>query len=409
MKKVVSVLLTLCLCFSALPFTVTASTERHGPVYYKLTDDTAVLTSANKTISANQGYEIFIIPSQVFWEYTVVEIADNAFSKFPTLESITIAETVTKVGKNAFGKCSKLETVVVFNPDCEFVENSGFNSNQTIYGFKGSTAEALAKNIGAKFVNVKKVHNHKYEGTVCEEPTHCTICGAKGRDKEHCFFECYGTCVDCGVRFYEDSHLYLVNVTKATFKKNGRMDYNCGCCPAVKPSTKIRRVKSVKLSYTKYAYNGEVRKPVVTVKDTAGKKLKKGTDYTVKYSKGRKKVGTYKVTVTLKGNYEGKKVLTFKITPPKTKIPKITAKKESLKVRISRKPSNADGYQIQYSATKTFKSSKKITVKNAKTPSATIKNLKANKTYFVRVRTYKTVDGKKYYSAWSSYKSKKTK
>lgn len=43
------------------------------------------------------------------------------------------------------------------------------------------------------------------------------------------------------------------------------------------------------------------------------------------------------------------------------------------------------------------------------TTKATIKSLKAKKTYYVRVRTYKNVDGKKYYSAWSSAKSKKTK
>ena len=44
-----------------------------------------------------------------------------------------------------------------------------------------------------------------------------------------------------------------------------------------------------------------------------------------------------------------------------------------------------------------------------KTTSVTLKSLKAKKTYYVRVRTYKTVDGKKYYSDWSSKKSKKTK
>jgi predicted RNA-binding protein with TRAM domain len=40
---------------------------------------------------------------------------------------------------------------------------------------------------------------------------------------------------------------------------------------------------------------------------------------------------------------------------------------------------------------------------------AKVKVLKAKKTYYVKVRTYKTVSGKKYYSDWSGYKTVKTK
>ena len=39
----------------------------------------------------------------------------------------------------------------------------------------------------------------------------------------------------------------------------------------------------------------------------------------------------------------------------------------------------------------------------------TIKKLKAKKTYYVRIRSYKTVNGKKYYSSWSGPVKKKTK
>ena len=70
-----------------------------------------------------------------------------------------------------------------------------------------------------------------------------------------------------------------------------------------------------KLSTTSYTYNGKVRTPGVTV--THGSKtLKKGTDYTVTYASGRKAVGTYKVTVKMKGDYTGTKTLTFKINAP---------------------------------------------------------------------------------------------
>ncbi len=75
-----------------------------------------------------------------------------------------------------------------------------------------------------------------------------------------------------------------------------------------------------------------------------------------------------------------------------------------------KKKSGIDGYQIQYSTSKNFKKgNKSITVKKAKITSKTIKKLKGKKTYYVRIRTYKTVANQKVYSAWSSAKAVKTK
>ncbi|MGN0522144.1 MAG: fibronectin type III domain-containing protein, partial [Eubacterium sp.] len=67
------------------------------------------------------------------------------------------------------------------------------------------------------------------------------------------------------------------------------------------------------------------------------------------------------------------------------------------------------GYQIQYSTSSKFTKAKTVTVSKNSTTSKTISKLKANKKYYVRVRTYKTVDGKKIYSAWSKAKSVTTK
>ena len=64
------------------------------------------------------------------------------------------------------------------------------------------------------------------------------------------------------------------------------------------------------------------------------------------------------------------------------------------------KNKKADGYVIQYSAYKSFKKAQSVTAASNKT--LTISGLKKNKTYYVRVRSYKLVSGTKYYSAWSS-------
>lgn len=63
-----------------------------------------------------------------------------------------------------------------------------------------------------------------------------------------------------------------------------------------------------------------------------------------------------------------------------------------------------------YARNSKFTSSKKtVTVSSYKTTSKKISNLSAKKKYYVKVRTYKTVKGVKYYSSWSKVKSVTTK
>ena len=72
------------------------------------------------------------------------------------------------------------------------------------------------------------------------------------------------------------------------------------------------------------------------------------------------------------------------------------------------KNAKANGYQIQYSTDKTFKSGNKaVTVTGASTVSKVIGSLTKGKTYYVRIRTYKTVGSAKYWSMWSAAKSVK--
>ena len=166
---------------------------------------------------------------------------------------------------------------------------------------------------------------------------------------------------------------------------------------------------TVKLSATSLTYNGNVRTPVVTVTNANGVKLTKDTHYTVTYASGRKNVGTYKVTVKMIGNYTGTKTLTFKINPPQTTVASLTAGPKSITVNLNKKTTQVTGYQIQYSTSKDFTNAKTKTLTSNSTVKTTLTGLTANKTYYVRVRTYKTVDDVKYYSGWSAYKYVKTK
>ncbi len=166
---------------------------------------------------------------------------------------------------------------------------------------------------------------------------------------------------------------------------------------------------SVKLSLSKAVYTGKAIKPGVSVK-FYGTTLRNGTDYTVSY-KNNKKVGNATVTIKGKGSYTGIITKTIKIVPPATSFKKATSPKtKQLKVTY-KKVKGVTGYQVTYSTSKKFAKSKTktVTVKGAAKTSKTIKSLKKGKKYYVKVRTYKTVNGKKYYSAYSKVKTVKVK
>ena len=63
------------------------------------------------------------------------------------------------------------------------------------------------------------------------------------------------------------------------------------------------------------------------------------------------------------------------------------------------------GYEIQYSVNKNFRSGSKKTVSGASKTKYTLTKLQKNKTYYVRIRTYKKSGTKKYYSSWSKVKA----
>ena len=154
------------------------------------------------------------------------------------------------------------------------------------------------------------------------------------------------------------------------------------------------------------AFTGKNITQSITVKYN-GKTLKNGTDYTVSYS-NNKKIGTATVKIAGKGSYTGTVTKTFKINPAKQEIQKLTAKSKAFFVDWAQKGS-ATGYEIQYATNSKFTSAKKVTITNNKTDTKTISKLSGKKKYYVRVRSYTTVKGTKYYGAWSASKSVTTK
>ena len=87
------------------------------------------------------------------------------------------------------------------------------------------------------------------------------------------------------------------------------------------------------------------------------------------------------------------------VTVKKTALSSAKKSGTSLKLKW-KKVSGATGYEIQYSTSSKFKSAKKVTVKGAGKVTKTIKGLTKGKTYYVRIRAYKTVNGGTVRSGW---------
>lgn len=204
------------------------------------------------------------------------------------------------------------------------------------------------------------------------------------------------------------THSYSNVINKATLTADGEIVYKCSCGSVAARNT-IYKIDSVKLSSTLYTYNGKAKKPSVKVYDRAGNQIN-SSNYTVQYQTGRTTVGKYAVKVTFKNNYSGTKTLYFKIRPQGTNLVSVTPGSKRFTVKWNKQTTQTTGYQIQYATNSSF-TSNVVTLSNSNnnTASTTIKNLKAKKKYYVRIRTYKIVNSTKYYSAWSGYKYVTTK
>ncbi len=160
--------------------------------------------------------------------------------------------------------------------------------------------------------------------------------------------------------------------------------------------------------YEVYRYDSS-KKKYVKIKTTSStkykaSKLKSGTTYKYKVRAYIKKNGA-----THYGAYSS--VLSAGTKPTKTILSSVKSKKSAQLTVAWKAVKGASGYQVYYSTSKKFtsKTTKKATLKKQSTKKTTLKKLKKGKKYYVKVRAYKTVSGKKLYGAFSAVKSAKVK
>ena len=166
----------------------------------------------------------------------------------------------------------------------------------------------------------------------------------------------------------------------------------------------------IELDYTSTAYNGSDKEPGVAIQDASGNDLTEDVDYTLDYYNNLT-VGKATVIVSGKGKYAGVIAGVRFTIKPKTVTVKSVKKASSRKLNVvwASHKTQTTGFQVRYATTKKFKSGtyKTVTLTSKSATSKALTKLKAGKTYYVKVRAYKTVDGKKIYSSWSKVKSAK--
>lgn len=345
---------------------------------------------------------------------------NSGYYKVGVYGSKGVCRTVSEKGYADFSFVSSLSSAHYGNSGFKMPENWTYNQflETTVKGFGIDKNDFSGRDEGVSFLS--EPHSHSYSSSVSLSPT-CTKTGIR-------LYKC-----GCG-----DSYTSSIAKTKhtpvtdkavaPTYKNAGKTEgSHCKVCNTVIKAQetlarkKLGKVKNLKVSKTTTSYIKLTWKRVTGAESykvsysTDGKKwttLKtEGAVLTVKKLKTGQSY-RFKVRATAgsnQGSYSSVLKTATKVSAGKLKTLK-SAKSGTLTVTWS-KLSGADGYQLYLSTSKKFssKTTKKLTFKKNNTVKATVKSLKKNKTYFVKLRGYKTVNDKKVYGAFSAVKSIRTK
>ena len=307
-KKVISFVLTILMVvglFSGLTFSANAKASKSGKFgpNAKYSYSNSVLTVSGTGPIKNYGcgdspvaYATNV--KKIVVEPGITSLGEGCFYCCENVTAVSLPNTLTDIRFAAFSECNSLTEITIPNSvtNIESMNLTDCDNMETIY-YMGTEEEFSKIDFDEDWSDLNIIyHSHKYKTTA---------------------------------------------VTKATLKNNGKTVKKCaGCGKTV--STVIYYPKTISLANTIYYYNGKVKSPGVTVKDSKGKTLRKGTDYSVSYSGKRKSVGEYSVTVNFKGNYSGEKTLKFKV------LPKIAFDSAALCVKQTKKINAKSSHKVTY-------------------------------------------------------------
>lgn len=341
----------------------------------------------------------------------LLRLETHVFENCLGLTSITIPQKVENIGDACFAGCKYLKQINYNAVDCKV---GYFRSVPDTYVFRnaGKFSPSLNVVIGN---GVKKIPTCFFETPASEyaHVTNVTIPSSVNKIGDWVFNNCFDlktvTIASRNCEFPRDAFencpsslvfkVYRGSTAETFAKEHGfRVSY-------IDQAIQISNC-SIRMEKNSYMYRGIRIMPGVDVR-YGNTRLTKNVDYDVMYGKNTN-VGSASIVIKGKGKYTGSVEKKFSIVPAGTQLTKVSGKSKSIKISVKKQKKQTTGYEIQYADTGNFVNAVTKTMKNSKT-SITCKKLKPKRKYYVRVRTYKTVGGKKYYSGWSKVKSVKTK
>ena len=318
------------------------------------------------------------------WEDGVLYCGNHLISAKSDVTKITVKASTVSIAAGALDNCKSLEKINVLNPKC--VINCTIPKTAVIGGAEGSTAEDFAQKNNMSIDYFEEcTHNDKVQVVIAAT---CTEQGAV-----------QSRCADCDKLISQTftaplGHTMVITTpAKAptcTTSGNTQAGY-CTVCGYNEVSTVIPA--------TGHNFgNNSANCLVCGVANPNYVAPTQPTPSTTPTQPNQNDTNT--------SNDEDVTVIS---KPKSASIKKVKGAKKAILVTWI-KVSGVSGYEIQLATNKKFKKNKKtVTIKKQKTTKTTVKKLKAKKKYYVRVRTYKIVNGKKVYSSWSKVKSVKTK
>lgn len=382
-----------------------------------VTLEKGITTIGDTAFASNNIHELNIPDS-------VKTIGEGAFQNCRKLQKVTMGDSVTKIGARAFAWCEELTSIRLSNNITEIPESMLYVCSKITKVMLPAKIKSIGKGAFCHCENlteitipsgVTEIGETAFASTKIRSvviPDRVKVIGEGAFDfcKELEKVTFPAGITDIKAAAFEGckkiKHVYYSGTPKkwAAVKIYGWNDPIRN--DSFGSSLKMHYV-SVTMPVSGIVYNGAAKKPAITVKDPAGKVIS-SRYYTVTW-KNNKNVGTASATVTLKGKYAGTITKTFKILPKATALSGVSALSKGFKVNWRAQTAQTTGYQVQYSVNKNFKSPVTKTVASCKTRTLTVKKLSAGKRYYVRIRTYRTAGGKKYYSAWSKAKAVTTR
>ena len=322
------------------------------------------------------------------WEDGVLYCGNHLISAKSDVTKITVKASTVSIAAGALDNCKSLKKINVLNPKC--VINCTIPKTAVIGGAEGSTAEDFAQKNNMSIDYFEEcTHSDKVQVVIAAT---CTEQGAV-----------QSRCADCDKLISQTftaplGHTMVITTpAKAptcTTSGNTQAGY-CTVCGYNEVSTVIPATGHNFGNNSANCLVCGVANPNYVAPAQPTPNPTPSTAPTQPNQNDTNTSNDEDVTVISK--------------PKSASIKKVKGAKKAILVTW-KKVSGVNGYEIQVATDKKFKKNKKtVTIKKQKTTKTTVTKLKAKKKYYVRVRTYKMVNGKKVYSSWSKAKSVKTK